>query len=179
VSSLAQTKLAPQYQAKGIDNLWISEGIPIPGDSILILRSGERYNVYIQMSAADTAVDTAAADHVNIRVISLASGQQIPAIRRTTQTFWRDGRVLLTKASFSVPASGSYIVRVATTPRGPVNALVKIGPSAVLDDQALITVSRIFAAAAGALFIVFVIVTIVLFRRYHRRRVQFKASQPG
>jgi Zn-dependent protease len=173
VVSLAQIASMPEYQAK-IDSLWGAEGIAIPGESTLPLESGDEYNVYLQKNSADAAT----ADLVDIIVVSASSGRHVPVVSRMPKTFLRDGQMLVAKASFSIPASGLYTMRVSSPQTKPFNARAKIGPSADFADRALAFVLRGLTITAGVFVIIFTIVSIVLFRRYYRQRAEFKALSP-
>jgi hypothetical protein len=154
----------PDYQAQ-IDRLWGQPGAGVPGQEDVDLDHGvSRYYAYL-----DSPSDESSA-LVDVTVVDLSNGQQVSVAGRSLRpSFQRDGRVLTPKASFRVPVSGRYEVRVSARGRQPIDAAIKVGPEAGLVDGTLPAISRnlgVFCLVVAALL---AMIGLLLIRAYRRR----------
>jgi len=170
-----QSTLQSGYRAE-IDTLWTSAGIAVPGERTVALQSSRRYDAYVETFATEASRLVV----VEVSVINVDSGQEVAVTRvmerQRSEYLRRAGRELSPTASFRIPASGSYTVRVSTQQTVPDDARVKVGPSVGLVSGADASVSRGIAIATFVLSVLLVTVALWLFARYRKQRKAFNGA---
>jgi Zn-dependent protease len=171
-----QVTLQSGYRTE-IDTLWTSAGIAVPGERTVALQSGRRYDAYVETRATEASRLVV----VEASVINVDSGEEVPVARvvqrQRSEYLRRAGRELSPVASFRIPASGSYIVRVSTQQTVPDDARVKVGPPAGVVSGADAAVSRGFAIATFVLSVLLVTVALWVFLRYRKQRIAFNRGR--
>jgi Zn-dependent protease len=159
-----------------IDTLWASAGIAVPGEGTVTLQSGRSYDAYVETRATETSRLIG----VVLSVMNVDSRQEVAVTRvmerQTADYLRRAGRELSPTASFRIPASGSYTIRVSTQQPVPDDARVKVGPSVVLVSGAAGSLARGMAIATLVLSVLLVTVAFWLFARYRKQRKAFNSA---
>jgi Zn-dependent protease len=166
-TSSDQASQQPRYRAE-IDSLWTSEGLRIPGEDAVTLQRGQSYDAYLETRAVSpTTTD------IEFQVRDAQSEKSVPTRRLTKQPpFWRNSRQLLPTFSFSVPASGRYVLR-ATAVHEFADGRIKIGPSHLAVNGNTAAVIRGLAIAFFAIGLIAAACAVLLFLHYRRRRNEF------